>query len=1079
MLPKRPEISVLVATYALVSGSFADEKVKDTWWSWKPLKEIKVPVIDKTNPIDRFIASKLKEHELLMSEEADRRVLIRRLYFDLWGMPPTPKEVNDFIKDSDPNAYRKLVDKLLLSPRYGERWARHWLDVVHYGETHGYDKDKPRPNAWPYRDYVIRAFNEDKPYSRFIKEQIAGDLLWPDTVDGIVATGFISAGPWDFIGHAEVPETKIDGKVARHLDRDDMVTTTMNTFTSLTVQCAQCHDHKRDPVTMEHYYSLQSVFAALDRADRPYDVNSEIATKRQKLREEKKKTEQSIAANNKKIEASLSPEIVSLKKQIESIENRLKATKGDQKGRSDRYGYHSQVASAQGTTKWVQIDLGSQRKIDNVILAGADEYGFSDFGFPHRFRLETSNDSEFSDSIIIADNTGSDFQRPGSKPVLFKGNESKARYVRLTATKLWSRRMKGQPETNDWIFAMGEMAVISDKELLKVKEVTALDSIEGNKRWGKSNLTDGIYGTHSLESLIGSEKSQSNGYHSAFAKEVNVRKWVQIELPKIQSIDKIVIYPARPTDFQDTPGFGFPQRFKILLSDREDMEGADIIVNETESDYANPGEDPVVFDLDTKRARYIRLEATKLNHPQGSQGPMLALSEMRIFSGSEEISRNARVTSLDTIDSGLWHRKNLVDGYTSRQLIVDDVTEGLLKLAKLKPDESENDLNKLRVRLKDLQKSSIDPELIGENEKLTESLASINSGLNNLPKSKMVYAGTVHSGSGTFKGRGHTGGKPRDIFVLHRGSVTDPRDPVKPGTVPGIVSGMPHQFKLPEEHKEGDRRIALAEWISHRDNTLTWRSIVNRVWHYHFGRGIVDTPNDFGRIGAKPTHPELLDWLAVWFRDNGGSIKDLHRLILNSETYKQVSDHHPENATADISNKYLWRQNRRRLDAESLRDTVLYVSGKMNLQMGGPSFKDFVIEKPQHSPHYQYHKYDPDDPSTHRRSVYRFIVRSQPQPFMDTFDCADPSQLVDKRGETTTALQALALLNNNFMVKMSERFAERISGNSDPVRTAFELALSRVPSMDELVLLRSYAQRHGLAATCRIIFNLNEFSFID
>ena len=182
---------------------------------------------------------------------------------------------------------------------------------------------------------------------------------------------------------------------------------------------------------------------------------------------------------------------------------------------------------------------------------------------------------------------------------------------------------------------------------------------------------------------------------------MNVRKWVQIELPKIQSIDKIVIYPARPTDFQDTPGFGFPQRFKILLGDREDMEGADIIVNETESDYANPGEDPVVFDLDTKRARYVRLEATKLNHPQGSQGPMLALSEMRIFSGSEEISRNARVTSLDTIDSGLWHRKNLVDGYTSRRLIVDDVTEGLLKLAKLKPDESENDLNKVEKQFLD------------------------------------------------------------------------------------------------------------------------------------------------------------------------------------------------------------------------------------------------------------------------------------------------------------------------------------------------------------------------------------------
>ncbi|MBT7981004.1 MAG: DUF1553 domain-containing protein, partial [Akkermansiaceae bacterium] len=364
-------------------------------------------------------------------------------------------------------------------------------------------------------------------------------------------------------------------------------------------------------------------------------------------------------------------------------------------------------------------------------------------------------------------------------------------------------------------------------------------------------------------------------------------------------------------------------------------------------------------------------------------------------------------------------------------------------------------------------------------ESLAKSLSSINSEFNGLPKSKMVYAGTVHSGGGTFKGRGHAGGKPRDIFVLHRGEVTDPRDPVRPGTVPGIVPEISYQFNLPEDHKEGDRRVALAEWISHKENTLTWRSIVNRVWHYHFGRGIVDTPNDFGRIGSKPTHPELLDWLAIWFRDNGGSIKDLHRLILNSATYKQVSDHHQGNALIDISNKYLWRQNRRRLDAESLRDTVLFVSGKMNFEMGGPSFKDFVIEKPQHSPHYQYHKYDPDDPLTHRRSVYRFIVRSQPQPFMDTFDCADPSQLVDKRGETTTALQALALLNNHFMVKMSQRFSENISESPDPVRIAFEAALSRIPSQDELVLLRSYAERHGLAATCRIIFNLNEFSFID
>ena len=172
------------------------------------------------------------------------------MYYDLLGLPPTPDDVREFVGDPDPLAYEQLVERLLASPRYGERWARHWLDVVHYGDTHGYDKDKPRPNAWPYRDYVVRAFNSDKPYSRFVQEQVAGDTLFPNTRDGIEGLGFISAGPWDFIGHAEVPETKLDGRIARNIDRDDMVKNTMNTFISTTVQCARCHDHKFDAVNM-------------------------------------------------------------------------------------------------------------------------------------------------------------------------------------------------------------------------------------------------------------------------------------------------------------------------------------------------------------------------------------------------------------------------------------------------------------------------------------------------------------------------------------------------------------------------------------------------------------------------------------------------------------------------------------------------------------------------------------------------------------------------------------------------------------------------------------------------------------
>ena len=234
-------------------------------------------------PVDAFVLRRLREHELHPSGEADRQTLIRRMTYDLTGLPPKPEEIRQFVSNDHPDAYDTLIEQLLMSPRYGERWARHWLDVVKYADTCGYDKDKLRPNAWPYRDYVIRSFNQDKPYSQFVEEQIAGDILYPDSPDGILGLGFVAAGPWDFIGHVEVPESKIDGMVARNLDRDDMVTNVMNAFCSVTIQCARCHNHKFDPFTQEHYYSLQSVFAAVDRAERPYDTSPEVEQQRSKL----------------------------------------------------------------------------------------------------------------------------------------------------------------------------------------------------------------------------------------------------------------------------------------------------------------------------------------------------------------------------------------------------------------------------------------------------------------------------------------------------------------------------------------------------------------------------------------------------------------------------------------------------------------------------------------------------------------------------------------------------------------------------------------------------------------------------
>jgi hypothetical protein len=308
-----------------------------------------------------------------------------------------------------------------------------------------------------------------------------------------------------------------------------------------------------------------------------------------------------------------------------------------------------------------------------------------------------------------------------------------------------------------------------------------------------------------------------------------------------------------------------------------------------------------------------------------------------------------------------------------------------------------------------------------------------------------------------------------------------------------MLSFQPARFTLPKDAPEGARRAALAHWITDPQNPLTWRSVVNRVWQYHFGAGLVTTPNDFGRNGAAPSHPELLDWLAAEFRDGGGSIKKLHKLIVMSATYRQSSNpHNPQSVSQigrnpqsiDANNVLLWRQNRRKLEAEAVRDAVLAVTGKLDLTVGGPGWQDFVIERPEHSPHYEYGLASPDDPKTWRRSIYRFIVRSQTQPWMTALDCADPSMRVDKRNESISPLQALALLNNGFMVAQARHFAERLQQEcpndlARQIERAIWLAFGRPTNAVERKQYMAFARGYGLPNLCRLLFNLSEFTFAD
>ncbi|MBK8035863.1 MAG: DUF1553 domain-containing protein [Verrucomicrobiaceae bacterium] len=857
---------------------------KTDWWAFKPLPRkgaLQAPKAVENRPssnsIDAFIQAKLKEKNLTPAPRADARTLIRRLFFDLTGLPPTPSDLSDWSDLSD-ERYEQLVDRLLASPRHGERWARHWLDAVHYGETHGYDKDKPRLNAWPYRDYVIRALNNDKPYARFIKEQIAGDALYPGTVDGITALGFIAAGPWDYIGHAEVPETKLDGKIARHLDRDDMVQNAIGTVCSLTIQCAQCHNHKFDPISQEDYYSLHAVFAAIDRTEVDYYPDDASMQKFAALQKQKKRLADQIVALEAPLKQKAGDAYTALSKRIDGA-----AEKGANPNAKPDFGWHSAISPTQDATKWVQVDLGKSVQVERIVLKPCyDDYGKigGGFGFPVRFKIEVSDDPEFKTGVSLVwrkhDATFmQDFANPGLKP--FESGTAgddgvTGRFVRVTAVKLAKR-------SNDYIFALAELEVYDSKtgpNLAAGKPVTSLDSIEAPPRWRKTNLTDGI----APESRSEEDKKQL-----------------------------------------------IRQRDALMLAQAD--------------------------------------EATK------------------------------------------------------KQLVA---------------------LRKER-----------------------DSLPA-------LPAPQKVYAGAVHYGSGSFKG---THGTPRTIQVLKRGDMKQPAQEVGPNTIQTLAGLFDIPFEL-HSQDEAARRAALAKWITHPNNALTWRSIVNRVWQHHFGRGLVETANDFGRMGAKPSHPELLDWLAVTFRDElGGSLKKLHKLIVMSEAYRRTSS--SSGSANELENSFYARQTRRKLDAEAIRDSILAVSGKLDLTMGGPSFQDFVIDKPQHSPHYEYHLHDPEDPKSHRRSIYRFIVRSQQQPFMTVLDCADPSMRVDKRNESLSPLQALAMMNNGLTVTMAKHFAT----HAGSVKRAFQLALAREPTSEELAALEDYAKREGLDNACRVILNLNEFSFID
>jgi mono/diheme cytochrome c family protein len=873
-------------------------------WSLTPLLK---PALASAggNPIDEFIGAKLAEKGLAISPKADARTQIRRLSYDLTGLPPTPEEVEAFVADKDVQAHEKLVTRLLASPRYGEQWARHWLDVAHYADTHGNDHDHARPNAWPYRDYVIRAFNEDKPYARFVQEQVAGDALFPADPQATIALGFLAAGPWDETLMVGVREDTFDHRLAQVLDRDDMVTTVMSTFQSLTVHCARCHNHKFDPVSQRDYYALQAVFAGVDRADRPYDAEVATHARRQDLLARKA----AIARRDAALLTSLdAPE---MQQKVAAI--------------ADRHARRSEA--------WQPLDVVSVTSAtgaDTSFARQTDGSWFVSGARPDKDTFIVTAQTKAKDIRALRLEALPDERLPGKGP---------GRYDPAGNFHLTEFRVHAQPGSGE---TMGAVRV-------EFARATADHSDQGDVI---ENAIDGRADTHwSIHPRYG------EAHEAVF-------------------------------------------EFKAPLSH------------------------------DAGTTFIVRLEHN------GTAAHQLGRFRLSFSTGALPADQHEPLSAV--------------------------VTDLLRKPEAQRTPEERRELS--------LQVLSAEVE---------RSLAA-------LPVPQMVYAATRDfPANGSHKPAPF----PRPIHLLTRGDPNKPAELIGPAALaclPGLEAALP----IADLNEESARRAALARWLTDDRNALLWRSIVNRVWHYHFGRGLCDTPNDFGKMGGTPSHPELLDWLAVWFRDEAhGSLKALHRLIVTSATYRQAVTQREDAMALDADNRLLWRMNRSRLTAEQVRDSLLHMSGQLDLTMGGPAAVQFVHRgKATFMPDggapafLDYEAFPPDSPENRRRAIYRFVFRTVADPLMDALDAPDGGALTPVRSQSTTALQAFALLNNAFVIRQCEHIAARMEkdapANAAIART-FRLLLQREANADELTRFTAYAQTHGLANAVHVIINSNEFLHLD
>ena len=835
------------------------------YWAYQPIANPPLPKVADSawagNPIDAFIYARLATKGMKPNGPATRQQLIRRAYYDLIGLPPSLKVVKAFEADKSPNAFEKVIDDLLARPQYGEKWGRHWLDLVRYAETNGYERDSRKDLMWKYRDYVINSFNEDKSYDRFLMEQLAGDELPDRDAASITATGYYRLGIWD--------DEPADRPLARYDYLDDIMRTTGETFLGMTVGCARCHGHTIDPFPQEDYYSMLSFFVDISPHGKGKTNHVPLTTPR-----EKENAQKQLAERQKRIQA--------IQAKLNPIEEKL-------------------------------LDELAKK---NPALKDKAPKGTKKLNNPY---------------------------------ALPDASRGKGQTWEYTTTK---------PGDNWFEIAFDD------------------------KAWKKGTAGFGKRGT-------------PGGHVRTEWKTSDI--WLRKDFRLVEIPGKLVLRIHHDEDAQ------------VYLNGK------------------------LIKTFNGSIGRYIDVDITE--------------------------------ASLDVLQTGrntfAIHCKQTTGGqYIDAGLLVDYNITPVPLLARLhgKAILGEAQLavyNKLQQQLTTLEQQKLEVQ-----EEFAMAVAE--------------------------RGRAKT-------WVLKRGSPANPGAEMSPG-FPVILGGG--TAKISKDYDRGTtsgKRRYFADWLLGKDHPLTSRVLANRLWQHHFGRGIVRSTNNFGYSGASPTHPVLLDWLAREIMRGDWKLKRVHKLIMMSRAYQMSSTGNQKNLAADPNNDLLWRFDMRRLTAEEIRDSILSLTGQLNLKMGGPSIYTEIppdVLKTASKPGGAWGRSSKEDAV--RRSVYIYVKRSLHEPFLSSFDWADTDSTCDVRFVTTVPTQTLTMLNSKFLndsaAALSKRVQEGHQTVFDQVARAIELATSRPASkvditdgvkLVETLIKTGVDKNQALQRFCLLALNLNEFLYID